>query len=179
MPNRLALLRSDFRQALRLDRRTWLDLFHAALELAIARVRLGSRQAGDLLGSTDAAERALDQDRARLVERVAFAIPRAGARLPWRADCLVQALAAQNWLGRHGVATVLVIGARKPTPDQFEAHAWLKVGERIVTGGDIGGYSPLISQPTNAAPSDRPGPARPASRGGAGPSAQGTSRTRR
>ena len=188
MPDRFAVLRNDFRQAVRLDRQTWLDLFRAAIELGFARVRLGSRQAGDLLGSADVAALqpapALDQDGARLVERVAFAIPRAGPRLPWRADCLVQALAAQNWLGRHGVASQLVIGARKSSSAEFEAHAWLKVGERIVTGGDIGGYAPFgvqtpISQPTNAVPSDRPGPARRASRAAAGPSRQGTSRTRR
>ena len=82
------------------------------------------------------------------MERVAFAIPRVGTRLPWRADCLVQALAAQRWLRRHGVATQLIIGARKPTPTEFEAHAWLKVGERVVTGGDIGGYVPLIGNRT-------------------------------
>ena len=151
MPNRLAALKRDFHQAVRLDGRTWLDLFHAVVELAIARARLESQQAHDLHRSADVAGRqspqALDQNQIRLVERVAFAIPRAGARLPWRADCLVQALAAQNWLGRHGVASQLLVGARKPTPNAVEAHAWLKVGDRIVTGGDIGGYVPF-RQPT-------------------------------
>jgi len=145
---RPARLKRDLQQAVRLDLRTWLDLFRAAIELAIARVRLGSQQARDLHSVADAAGRqpppTLDMDRANLVERVAFAIPRAGYRLPWRADCLVQALAAQRWLRRHGIATQLVIGARKPAPAAFAAHAWLKVGERVVTGGDISGYIPLI-----------------------------------
>jgi len=145
---RLVALRRDFRQAVRLDRETWLDLGRAVIELAIARVRLRSRQAGDLLGSSAPADRrshqALDRDRTRLVERVAFAIPRAGGRLPWRANCLVQALAAQHWLDRHGVESQLLIGVRTSVPSDFEAHAWLKVGERVVTGGDISGYVAMI-----------------------------------
>jgi len=144
----LVALRREYRKAVRLDRTIWLDLLRAVIELALARVRLGSRQARDLLGSNSLANhpspQPLDRNRASLVERVAFAIPRAGHRLPWRADCLVQALAAQHWLGHHGVDSQLLVGVRKPSPAEFEAHAWLKVGERVVTGGDISGYVPLV-----------------------------------
>ena len=145
--DRLAALRRDFERAAGLDLRTWLDLVHATIELAVARVRLRSRQARDLLGSSETASRPspqiLDRSLVELVERVAFAIPRAGRRLPWRADCLVQALAAQRWLGRHGVDTQIIVGVPKPMPSDFEAHAWLKAGGRVVTGGDISGYVPL------------------------------------
>jgi len=78
-----------------------------------------------------------------LVERVAFVIPRVAARLPWRADCLVQALAARRWLARHGVTTTLTLGVPRDKPADFEAHAWLTAGDRIVTGGDVSGYVPL------------------------------------
>ena len=145
---RLASLRRDLQRAGGLDVRTWLDLFHATVELAIARVRLRSRHVRDLLGSSETAYRPssqiLERSLVELVERVAFAIPRAGRRLPWRADCLVQALAAQRWLERQGIYTQLIVGVPKPIPSDFEAHAWLKVGGRVVTGGDISGYVPLI-----------------------------------
>ena len=53
-----------------------------------------------------------------------------------------QALAARRWLARRGIGSNVHIGVRK---DQlcFQAHAWLKVGERIVTGGDVSSYAEL------------------------------------
>ncbi len=72
---------------------------------------------------------------------MAFAIPRVAARLPWRADCMVQALAAQRWLAAHDIASSVRLGVRPRDDDEFEAHAWLTVGEAVVTGGDISPYS--------------------------------------
>jgi len=77
-----------------------------------------------------------------LVERVAYAVPIMGLRVPWRSDCVVQALAARRWLARGGIDSDLCIGVRNDDKG-FEAHAWLKVGERIVTGGDISPYAEL------------------------------------
>ena len=77
-----------------------------------------------------------------LVERVAYVLPRMAARVPWRSDCLVQALAARRWLARAGVASDVCVGVRKDEQG-FQAHAWLRVGERIVTGGDISSYAEL------------------------------------
>ena len=79
----------------------------------------------------------------RLVERVAYVVPRVAARLPWRADCLIQARAAEHWLATAGIASELHFGVAKIKQPTFEAHAWLTVGDRIVTGGDISGYVPL------------------------------------
>lgn len=126
-----------------LDRTTIGDLVRSGFELALARMRLGSRQARSLLATSPSVTAKLNPPQAELVERVAFAIPRVAARLPWRADCLVQALAAQRWLTRHGVATTLTLGVPRDRPADFEAHAWLTAGDRIVTGGDISGYVPL------------------------------------
>lgn len=126
--------------------RTWHALARATFELALARRKLGAATASEMLPSAREGEAclsppALDGRQQRLVELVAFAVPRIAARAPWRADCLVQALAARRWLERAGVATELCIGVRKETG--FEAHAWLKVGDAVVTGGDIGGFVPL------------------------------------
>jgi hypothetical protein len=85
---------------------------------------------------------ALTAGQRNLVERVAYAIPRVGARVPWRSDCLVQALAARHWLAREGVASNLTIGVRNE--GGFAAHAWLKVGDEVVTGGPIADFAPLF-----------------------------------
>ena len=115
------------------------DLIRATIELGCARVRLGSKAAGTTLPSNE-----LSHDQAaRLVERIAYAIPRVAVRLPWRADCLVQARAAERWLASVGIASDLHFGVHRVKQPVFEAHAWLTVGSRIVTGGDISSYVPL------------------------------------
>jgi hypothetical protein len=65
------------------------------------------------------------------------------ARLTWRSDCLRQAEAGRRWLGRHGVKSEIRLGARKDDAGLPEMHAWLIVGKRVVTGGDIATYTAL------------------------------------
>lgn len=122
----------------------WPDLLRAVSNLAWARRKLGSVAPSALLQRQAGLALAPAADQAELVKRVAIAIPRAASRVPWRSDCLVQALAAERWLAKKGVGTVLCIGARKDEQAQFHAHAWLKAGETIVTGGDIEPYAPLV-----------------------------------
>jgi hypothetical protein len=77
-------------------------------------------------------------------DEAAFFISRMAARVPWRSDCLVQALAGQRWLTRLGIPSEIVVGAAKAANGQFDAHAWLRHGDRIVLGGDISRYQPLL-----------------------------------
>lgn len=133
----------------------WHDVLRAALELAVARARLGRSRTRDLLQAPpdtgpDLSLRAAAHD-LLIVRRVAFAIPRVAARVPWRADCLVQALAAQRWLERRGIGSALSIGVSNNAAEGFLAHAWLKVGDELVTGGDISPYQPL-GMPQNQPP---------------------------
>jgi hypothetical protein len=117
----------------RLDLPTALHLLRAAWELALARRQLGQVDARTLTSNGNAA--ACQQD----LDRIAFAIRAMGARVPWRSDCLVQALAAQHWLATVGVGSTIHLGV-KASDEPLDAHAWLKVGERVVLGGDIADY---------------------------------------
>lgn len=114
------------------------DVFRAAIELAIARVWLKEMPDGAAVGL-----KGLSSAEEGLVERVAYAIPRVAARVPWRADCLVQAMAARRWLASRGIGSTIHFGVPKGKQPAFEAHAWLTVGERVVTGGNISGYIPF------------------------------------
>lgn len=137
-------------KALRLGPVAWLDLSRAALELARARRRLGRHAAPELIrqGRRTPASPPLPPAQAEaLLDRVAFAVPRAAGHVPWRADCWVQAMAAQAWLARAGVASDIFIGVRQDR-GRFEAHAWLRRGERIVTGGEVEGFAPLVTPDT-------------------------------
>ena len=117
------------------------DLVRAVVELGLARLQLKRHRPQFGAASQHAAP--IDHRQSALVDRVAYVIPRVAARLPWRADCLVQAMAAQRWLSRAGIATSLTLGVPKDRRPAFEAHAWLSAGGRIVTGGDVSDYVPL------------------------------------
>ncbi len=148
----------DIRMLLGLSPSTWLDLLHAIFELGIARYRLGAQPPKHLLQRA----RQLGQpttmpprEASAIAARVAFAIPRVAARLPWRADCFIQAMAAQRWLQGKGIPSALMIGTRKDVSGGFQAHAWLTSNEQIITGGDISGYVPIVTPETPLPPASR------------------------
>lgn len=157
-PTRLsARLLRDIRQVLGLSPAIWLDLLRASFELALARYRLGAehpiqllQRARQLSQPTKAPTHANAQS-----ARVAFAIPRVAARVPWRSDCFIQAMAAQRWLQHKGIASTLTIGTRKDQSGGFQAHAWLTCNDEIITGGDISGYVPLVTPETPLPPASR------------------------
>lgn len=134
------------RQMAVLSGREWTDLVYAAWELLRAHIVLSTRsrlrvgQEGRVGASGHAR---LTPSQARLLARVAWAIPRAAVVVPWRSDCLRQAEAARHWLLGQGVASEMRLGARKTAVGTPEMHAWLMVDERVVTGGDISGFSPF------------------------------------
>lgn len=59
------------------------------------------------------------------------------------ASCLTQALAVQTLLGMRNQRSDLKIGVGKNKEDEFVAHAWIEIGERIVIGklADLHSYS--------------------------------------
>ena len=135
----------DLGTAWRRGPRVWGDLVRASWELAHANRRfrrLTPRELHVLDSGPDGPEQALSASQRALVERVAYALPVMGLRMPWRSDCLVQAVAARRWLASAGVAADICLGVVKDEAD-FRAHAWSKVGERIVTGGDVAEYAQL------------------------------------
>ena len=71
-------------------------------------------------------------DRARGVGR---AIRAAARHLPWRSSCLVQAITGKAMLARRGIPALVFIGVGKGEAESFRAHAWLKCGDLLVTGG--------------------------------------------
>jgi hypothetical protein len=64
-------------------------------------------------------------------------------RLPWRCQCLEQALAAQMLLRRRNIPHTLYLGARLQQ-GRLEAHAWVRCGGRLVTG-ETGETFPMVN----------------------------------
>jgi hypothetical protein len=138
---------SALRRAARLSLRDWLDVVRAFRHLATTRMTHRRMSAAGLLRLAQARGHAPGRDE-ELARRVAAAIPRAAARVPWRSDCFVQALAAQDWLARRGIGSELHVGVRTDTRQGFAAHAWLRHGDITVTGGDFSAYQPIAGPKT-------------------------------
>lgn len=78
------------------------------------------------------------QEPTREQKKIALMVMRSIAQVNRNAGglfvCLPQALAARWMLSRRGVATDLYLGTMKSVQDNREFHAWLKVGDLMVTG---------------------------------------------
>lgn len=92
--------------------------------------RLGRTQLGT---AGDAAESPMSREDSAVVRRVAWAVSRAARWLPWKPVCLPQAVTAQWMLRRSGVPSTLYLGI--DPNGSYDAHAWVRAGRVIVTGG--------------------------------------------
>ena len=128
------------------------DALVAVTELARARWRLHRMPAAQMVAIHEPeAPRAMPAQLA-IALRVGTAINRASRYVPWRSDCLVQALAAQTWLKRNGVPATLHLGALRTAERECpNTHAWLMCGETVITGGDVAAFSPFVPIPNRAA----------------------------
>jgi len=54
----------------------------------------------------------------------------------WESKCLVRALTAQKLLNRKKLHSTLYLGVRQDETGKMLAHAWLRWGRYIVTGGN-------------------------------------------
>ncbi|WP_048190974.1 lasso peptide biosynthesis B2 protein [Methanobacterium sp. SMA-27] len=59
-----------------------------------------------------------------------------------RATCLTQAITGQILLSRYNHRSNLKIGVMKG--DEFEAHAWLEIGDEIVLGESENEFVPIL-----------------------------------
>ena len=73
----------------------------------------------------------------RKVRRIRWAIVAVAGRVPWRALCFQQALAAQLMLRRRGVPSVLYYGAAQDDRSGLLTHVWVRHGDVDVVGGEI------------------------------------------
>ncbi len=65
---------------------------------------------------------------------VRWAIGAVAPWLPFRTQCLQQAIAARAMLARRGIGSILHLGVGDPTGAKLVAHAWLDAGRLQVTG---------------------------------------------
>jgi hypothetical protein len=74
-----------------------------------------------------------EAERARQVAQVRWAVTACARRVPWRAKCFEQGLAAQWMLSRRRIASTLHYGLAK-AEGELIAHVWLRSGSLDVIG---------------------------------------------
>ena len=121
----------------------WTCLAIALKELFFARIRHAVQPIARSLGEFEADLAKGDAGSSMTVElepadiqRRAWAIAVVAARVPWRSDCLPQAMAANRWLRRDRARPDFFLGVAKEEAGTLRAHAWLKYNGINVTGGD-------------------------------------------
>lgn len=72
---------------------------------------------------------------------VGFHVNRVTEHLPLKRKCWVRALTARKLLMKKGICTTLYMGVGKDDDGNMIAHAWLRCGQRFVTGGNGDGYA--------------------------------------
>lgn len=79
----------------------------------------------------------IDSEKYYIINAVSWAVQRICSRTPWQSKCLVQALTAQKMLRKRKLSSTLYLGVNKKNEKNLNAHAWLRCGHFIVTGGRI------------------------------------------
>jgi len=103
----------------------------AAIVAASVAIRMTEfRELAARLDRPPSAQRVADPETAYWVRRAVLAW---GRRLPWRAKCFEQGLAAAWMLRRRGLAYTVHYGAAK-REGRLDAHVWVTSGETPVVG---------------------------------------------
>jgi hypothetical protein len=117
--------------------------------LGFARIRFGKSSSEEIFSSLQARKLRTRgrKPTADELETMRWAIAAVAARVPWRADCLVQVLAADRWLSAFDLATQAHVGVRDNN-GQLSAHSWLTADGIVVTGPrDVGAFHELPLAP--------------------------------
>ena len=74
-------------------------------------------------------------EQVNIAREIGWAVSCLARRVPWDSRCLAQALAATWMLRRRGLEATVSFGADRGESREFVAHAWLRFGPCLVTGG--------------------------------------------
>ncbi len=108
----------------------------AALSVASLAIRLMSApRVHRLLGVPVGPSPVAEGSPGKRATTVARAVTRIAALLPWRPNCLPQAIATRWMLRRRGICCETHLGVVSTAP--FSAHAWVSVDGVVLQGGPV------------------------------------------
>jgi len=130
---------NDLKRAARIPGSRRRLLGEALIALLIARVAMAFlpfRRIAAWLGTPGAESPATaTAEEIHSAQEVGWAVGAVARRVPWDGRCLAQVLAATGMLRRRGMEGTVCFGARQSESEDFDAHAWLRLGSYMVTGG--------------------------------------------
>lgn len=77
----------------------------------------------------------VDVNTYKIARKIGWVVSEAARYTPWNSKCLVQALTTQRMMREKGIATTIYLGVRKGKDNEMLAHAWIRCGSYIITGG--------------------------------------------
>ena len=125
--NRLRAVRAA---ELRLIAEALIALAIAALLVALLPFRRIAAFAGRPLARRPAA----GVNEAEAIAQIRWAVGACARRVPWRAKCFEQGLAAQGMLRRRSIPATLHYGVGKRADEGLVAHVWVRAGPSDVIG---------------------------------------------
>lgn len=129
----------------RLAGRSWRDkllLAEALMALAGAAALIAFAPFSRVARIMDAAVRGsppVGEARQALTGRVRWAVVAVAGRVPWRALCFEQGLAAHWMLRRRSVPTTLHYGVAGSVAAGLEGHVWVRDGDQPIVGCELAG----------------------------------------
>jgi len=106
---------------------------------AIRFARLAKHLGAHMAESPPSAPEAVE----RQAGRVRWAVEVVASRLPWKPVCFPRAVAATAMLRRRRISSTLYFGVDRARA--LDAHAWVRVGRTIVSGGPVEARFTVVS----------------------------------
>lgn len=79
------------------------------------------------------------------VERISKSIRNVSKVSPIQFKCLVQATVGKYFIAQERIESTLYFGVKKDESQNLKAHAWLRVGPKIVLGGEVADQYNVVS----------------------------------
>jgi hypothetical protein len=125
-------------------------LIEAALWITIASVTIAVLPFGCVRRLGERPARRAERSPARHAEvlrKVRWSILACARRVPWRAKCFQQGLAAHCMLRSKGVPSILYYGVAPARADGLTAHVWVGDGDKSIFGENVTGFAVLATLP--------------------------------
>ena len=113
-----------------------LGLAFARLLIKLVPFRLWRRTLGPIDGSGPQTPPQLSAKQIKQAGDIGRIIKRLARKQKFEAVCFPQAIAGRWVLKRRGIPSQIVLGSRRDDTKDIALHAWLKVGDIVVTGQD-------------------------------------------
>lgn len=114
----------------------------AGLANLILPFKVYARFLGEINSESSRNPQGVDWD---FVDDISRAVKNVSSVSPFDFKCLVQATVGKVFLARKKIDSTIYFGVKKDSSTNLKAHAWLRVGPKIVLGGEVADQYNVVS----------------------------------